>query len=692
MLERKLLLGLIVGSVLVGFSFHQDIFAATCSDATDETSCNALSFCAWESNMCVISLPDTGSLSVTKDASPSSIQLAGSGGQETTTITINVNGYSIDQDIETIFILDSSGSVGSTGWLQTKDFVTNVISTGLPDPSDPVGIITFSTGATERYDFFNNQDRTVIRNLIQSLPFVGGSTYTRTAVDLGINMFVRDSINVGSTNPKLMFLITDGVPNPITEDPCSLKTQLDFYEIKLIIIGVGNFDINRISCLVDNPSTDIIQASDFNALNEILSATNAQILATNAPSDVNLIETTNDYIVGETGYSLAPDSITPLAGGQTQIVWNNIAQYFGNHDNKLSIDETATFSFNAKSNLVGVDLEVNDLSESSISYTDPDGTPMTIELPQALITVIVPDSDSDGVPDDVDVCPFDADNDADGDGLCADVDACPADADNDADGDGLCADEDNCPLIPNPGQEDSNGNGIGDVCDNTPPVAVDDNYSVDEDDSLSVNDLDGVLTNDDDNDGDALTASLISGVSNGILSLNEDGSFDYAPNENFFGSDSFTYVANDGEFDSNIATVTITVNSVNDAPVCDAPTINQNSLWPPNHKMSSISVDMGATDVEGDDILLSIISIFQDEPTNGTGDGDTTPDAEITGDTSADIRAERSGNENGRVYTITVQADDGNGGTCTGTVQVGVPHDKKDTAIDNGANFDSTIP
>ena len=57
------------------------------------------------------------------------------------------------------------------------------------------------------------------------------------------------------------------------------------------------------------------------------------------------------------------------------------------------------------------------------------------------------------------------------------------------------------------------------------------------------------------------------GPANGTLTLNADGSFTYTPNANFNGTDSFTYQANDGTADSNVATVTITVNAVNDAPV-----------------------------------------------------------------------------------------------------------------------------
>src|SRR5262249_27061497 len=65
----------------------------------------------------------------------------------------------------------------------------------------------------------------------------------------------------------------------------------------------------------------------------------------------------------------------------------------------------------------------------------------------------------------------------------------------------------------------------------------------------------------------ALPASLVSGPAHGSLTLNAGGSFTYTPNANYYGPDSFTYRANDGSLNSNVATVSITVNAVNDAPV-----------------------------------------------------------------------------------------------------------------------------
>src|SRR6185369_11609516 len=102
---------------------------------------------------------------------------------------------------------------------------------------------------------------------------------------------------------------------------------------------------------------------------------------------------------------------------------------------------------------------------------------------------------------------------------------------------------------------------------NDAPVAAnDDNYTTPEDTQLTVS-APGVLANDSDVDGDALSAVLVNGPAHGTLTLNADGSLVYMPALNFNGVDSFTYRASDGQAQSGIATVTITVTPINDAPV-----------------------------------------------------------------------------------------------------------------------------
>lgn len=91
------------------------------------------------------------------------------------------------------------------------------------------------------------------------------------------------------------------------------------------------------------------------------------------------------------------------------------------------------------------------------------------------------------------------------------------------------------------------------------PVALDDTYRTNMNTSLSVSAANGVLANDSDAENSPLTANLISGPNNGVLTLNPNGSFTYAPNTGFSGVDTFTYRAFDGGLESNTATVTINV-------------------------------------------------------------------------------------------------------------------------------------
>ncbi|HKO58082.1 MAG TPA: Ig-like domain-containing protein, partial [Thermoanaerobaculia bacterium] len=101
---------------------------------------------------------------------------------------------------------------------------------------------------------------------------------------------------------------------------------------------------------------------------------------------------------------------------------------------------------------------------------------------------------------------------------------------------------------------------------NDPPVAVNDAYTVAEGGTLNVA-APGVLANDSDPDGDPITAILVSGPAHGSVTLNANGSFTYIHDGSETTSDSFTYKANDGSLDSNVATVTIAVTPVNDPPV-----------------------------------------------------------------------------------------------------------------------------
>lgn len=137
----------------------------------------------------------------------------------------------------------------------------------------------------------------------------------------------------------------------------------------------------------------------------------------------------------------------------------------------------------------------------------------------------------------------------------------------------------------------------------------------------------------------------------------------------------------------------------NKPPVCTTAAASVATLLPPNHKMVKVGID-GVEDPEGGPVDVVIMSVMQDEPTNGLGDGDTAPDAVIHVGTVVELRAERAGTRkvpgDGRVYHVSFTATDSAGDVCAGEVTVCVPHDmgvgkpSGKLCVDGGPLYDST--
>jgi hypothetical protein len=153
----------------------------------------------------------------------------------------------------------------------------------------------------------------------------------------------------------------------------------------------------------------------------------------------------------------------------------------------------------------------------------------------------------------------------------------------------------------------------------------------------------------------------------------------------------FQLVVSDGELASEPALVTITVLDLNDPPACEVAQASPARIWPPNHEWIPVEI-LGVADPNNDRVTITVTGVTQDEPTNGLGDGDTSPDAVVQGGTVL-LRAKRAGTGNGRVYQVSFLADDGFGGRCTGSVVVCVPHSRQaGTCVDDGQRYSSTQP
>lgn len=180
---------------------------------------------------------------------------------------------------------------------------------------------------------------------------------------------------------------------------------------------------------------------------------------------------------------------------------------------------------------------------------------------------------------------------------------------------------------------------------NPAPDAVNDTASTDEDTPVVI----PVLANDNDPDGDALSV-VSANAANGSVIVNADGTITYTPNADFNGTDTITYTISDGEGGRDTATVTVTVDPVNDAPdVGTAPPDVANV----DGEAVSYDVSDAFVDADGDDLTYSAAGLpagIVIDPATGVLSG--------TIDNSAS-------QVNGGIYTVTVTASDGNGGTVS---------------------------
>ncbi|MBO6719225.1 MAG: tandem-95 repeat protein [Rhizobiaceae bacterium] len=204
---------------------------------------------------------------------------------------------------------------------------------------------------------------------------------------------------------------------------------------------------------------------------------------------------------------------------------------------------------------------------------------------------------------------------------------------------------------------------------NDAPVANGDSYVTDEDTPLIIA-APGLLANDFDIDGDALASSLVTGPAHGTLVMNTDGSFTYTPDADYHGQDSFTYLVNDGTANSNTATVTITVNPANEAPLITSDGAGETASVTINENTTAVTI-VTSTDADGDTPAYSILDtagtdhlLFQIDPNTGELSFISAPDFESPTDVG--------GTAGDNIYVVDVQVADGKGGFDTQRISVTV--------------------
>jgi large repetitive protein len=205
---------------------------------------------------------------------------------------------------------------------------------------------------------------------------------------------------------------------------------------------------------------------------------------------------------------------------------------------------------------------------------------------------------------------------------------------------------------------------------NPPPVAVNETATTNEDTAVTI----AVLTNDSDPDGDPLTV-IAASAANGAVVINANGTLTYTPKANFNGTDTITYTISDGQGGTSTAIVTVTVVAVNDPPVVTkviSPQANQDA------NVVSLPVAGNFSDVDGDTLTYSVTGLPAGLSINPA-----------TGVISGTI--DRSASQvNGGVYSVTVTASDGKGGTVSTTLGWTVTNPPPTAANDSATTAEDT--
>src|SRR5215213_9423144 len=191
------------------------------------------------------------------------------------------------------------------------------------------------------------------------------------------------------------------------------------------------------------------------------------------------------------------------------------------------------------------------------------------------------------------------------------------------------------------------------------PTANNDTATTDEDTPVDIN----VLANDVEPDGDTLNVISVTQGANGTVSINPDKTVHYAPNLNFFGSDSFTYTIDDGHGQST-ATVNVTVNAVNDAPTFTINSLSQTVQY--SDPSTTVTVSVSDVDDATVDLTLTILSSIPAGLTvTPTGVGSFT----ISGNPTVAAG----------VYPINLKVEDPHGAVTNATVTITVNKETAET-------------
>lgn len=326
---------------------------------------------------------------VSKTVAPTDINVAGSGVNEETTITLTVIGTgsttTITVPMDVVFALDSSGSMewndpSDLRKTAAKDFVDKMDSS-----KDQAGVVSWDY----YIDFTQplSYDFPLVKSKIDAVDSLGG-----TDLNVGLNgaIGVMDANTRTETSSEVIIFLSNGggtYTYASSGGPASDAANKG-YVIYSIGLGLSPAEGPLID-MATATGGKYYSAPTADNLDAIFNEIYTEITTSTIPHYVDVVEVTQSYIIDEGSFNIAPDSVSTDSSGITTITWKNIGMGDSNPD--LSDDETVTLSFTAKSDQCGANLDVDVFGTAKVNYDDKDENYAgSVNIPQAKINVNCP--------------------------------------------------------------------------------------------------------------------------------------------------------------------------------------------------------------------------------------------------------------------------------------------------------------
>ncbi|MBN1194664.1 MAG: VWA domain-containing protein [Methanomicrobiaceae archaeon] len=328
----------------------------------------------------------------TKTVDPDTVYLYDSAcTPDMTTVTLTLEGYGgggVSDTLSVVLAIDSSGSMGTSDSsnlrkVAAKAFADKMLTT--PE-NDKAGVVSWDSNVDFTYGLVEESTDSfgTLKTQIDAVDSSGG-----TNLNVGLNAAITMLDADASTNKKVIIFLTDGdgtYTYASSNGPAKIAKEKG-YVIYSIGLNPPSTAIPKLNDMASATGGTYYSSPLAENLNSIFDAIYAGVAST-APYNVDLVEVTETYIVGEGSFSIAPDSVVENGDGTTTMTWTNVAQYVGNGNDRLDDGETFVVTFTAGSDTLGDDLPV-DAAAAEVRWTDPSAGAVSAPMPQAYLDVIL---------------------------------------------------------------------------------------------------------------------------------------------------------------------------------------------------------------------------------------------------------------------------------------------------------------